>query len=45
MELKFDRMVQNIDSYVKGLNDRINRTLTTYIDLSTKTMLLSAGVG
>jgi hypothetical protein len=45
VDLQFGRIVQNIESYVKGLNDRINCTLSTYIDLSTKTMLLTAGVG
>lgn len=45
VDLKFSRMSHNIESYITGLNDRINKTLTTYIDLATKTMMLSSGVG
>jgi hypothetical protein len=39
---KLRRMIEHIKSFVNSVNSRVNKTLGSHIDLSTKAMVLEA---
>ena len=40
--LKLDRMIESTKNFVSSVNTRVNKTLGSYIDLSTKSMMLES---